>query len=195
MESHIRDLRYSAAFRAKELEKRIAHLENLVGWLTGLLIDLVAIAFGVAAAIFVEFSGWRSGLCLFSSDVLREFHLSESRVMVFPRPASRGTELIPPVQTPVRWPMGTAPPSAVPFLGGDRSSTTGGHSIRVHSSLGCPSQRVGTSQAILLFGDQDTGKLCATIWSAIVLVLVAVITAVWIGVLGFGLMHLVEYAI
>jgi hypothetical protein len=35
----------------------------------------------------------------------------------------------------------------------------------------------------------------STIWSAIVLVLVAVITAVWIGVLGFGLMHLVEYAI
>jgi hypothetical protein len=53
MESQIRDLRYSAAFRAKELEKRIAHLENLVGWLTGLLIDLIAIAFGVAAAIFV----------------------------------------------------------------------------------------------------------------------------------------------
>jgi hypothetical protein len=53
MESQIRDLRYSAAFRAKELEKRIAHLENLVGWLTGLLIDLVAIAFGIAAAIFV----------------------------------------------------------------------------------------------------------------------------------------------
>jgi len=51
MESQIRDLRYSAAFRAKELEK--AHLENLVGWLTGLLIDLIAIAFGVAAAIFV----------------------------------------------------------------------------------------------------------------------------------------------
>jgi hypothetical protein len=49
MESQIRDLRYSAAFRVKELEKRIAHLENLVGWLTGLLIDLVAIAFGVAA--------------------------------------------------------------------------------------------------------------------------------------------------
>ena len=43
MESQIRDLRYSAAFRSKELEKRIAHLENLVGWLTGLLIDLIAI--------------------------------------------------------------------------------------------------------------------------------------------------------
>jgi hypothetical protein len=53
MESQIRDLRYSAAIRTKELEKRIAHLENLVGWLTGLLIDLVAIAFGIAAAIFV----------------------------------------------------------------------------------------------------------------------------------------------
>ena len=49
MESQIRDFRYSAAI----LEKRIAHLEHLVGWLTGLLIDLVAIAFGMAAAIFV----------------------------------------------------------------------------------------------------------------------------------------------
>jgi hypothetical protein len=53
MESQFGDLRYSAVVRAKELEKRIAHLENLVGWLTGLLIDLVAIAFGIAAAIFV----------------------------------------------------------------------------------------------------------------------------------------------
>jgi hypothetical protein len=35
----------------------------------------------------------------------------------------------------------------------------------------------------------------STIWSATVLVLAAVITAVWIGVLGFGLMHLIEYAI
>ena len=53
MESQIRDFRYSAAIRTKELEKRIAHLEHLLGWLTGLLIDLVAIAFGIAAAIFV----------------------------------------------------------------------------------------------------------------------------------------------
>ena len=53
MESEIRDFRYSAAVRTDELEKRIAHLEHLVGWLTGLLIDLVAIAFGIAAAIFV----------------------------------------------------------------------------------------------------------------------------------------------
>ena len=49
MESQIRDFRYSAAI----LEKRIAHLEHLVGWLTGLLIDLAAIVFGIAAAIFV----------------------------------------------------------------------------------------------------------------------------------------------
>jgi len=35
----------------------------------------------------------------------------------------------------------------------------------------------------------------STIWSAIVLVLAAVITAVWVGVLGFGLMHLIEHAI
>ena len=53
MESQIRDFRYSAAVRTDELEKRMAHLEHLVGWLTGLLIDLVAIAFGIAAAIFV----------------------------------------------------------------------------------------------------------------------------------------------
>src|SRR5512139_1885981 len=53
MESQFGDLRYSAVVRANELEKRIAHLEHLVGWLTGLLIDLVAIAFGIASAIFV----------------------------------------------------------------------------------------------------------------------------------------------
>jgi hypothetical protein len=35
----------------------------------------------------------------------------------------------------------------------------------------------------------------STIWSAILLVLLAVVTAVWIGMLGFGLMHLIEYAI
>ena len=35
----------------------------------------------------------------------------------------------------------------------------------------------------------------STIWSAIVLVLTAVITAVWIGVLGFGLMHMIEQVI
>lgn len=35
----------------------------------------------------------------------------------------------------------------------------------------------------------------STIWSAIVLVLAAVITAVWISVLGFGLMHLIEQVI
>ena len=53
MESQIGNLRYGAATRAKELEKRIAHLENLVGWLTGLLIDLIAFGFGIATAVFV----------------------------------------------------------------------------------------------------------------------------------------------
>jgi hypothetical protein len=53
MESQIRDLRYSVAFRVKELETRVALLENLVGWMTGLLIDAIAIVFGIAAAIFV----------------------------------------------------------------------------------------------------------------------------------------------
>jgi hypothetical protein len=33
----------------------------------------------------------------------------------------------------------------------------------------------------------------STVWSAIVLVFAAVITAVWIGVLGFGLMSLIEH--
>jgi hypothetical protein len=80
--------------------------------------------------------------------------------MVFPRTASRGTELIPRPKPQFgdpgdRYTIG-GPLSRV---GGDRSSTPGGHSIRVHSSLGCQSQRVGTSQAILLFGDQDAGKL------------------------------------
>jgi membrane protein YdbS with pleckstrin-like domain len=39
--------------RVKELEKRVADLERLVGWVTGLLIDLVAIVIGIGAAIFV----------------------------------------------------------------------------------------------------------------------------------------------
>ena len=51
------------------------------------------------------------------------------------------------------------------------------------------------SQATLRFGDQDAGKVMSTVWAAMVLVLAAVITAVWIGVLGFALMHLIEHAI
>ena len=51
------------------------------------------------------------------------------------------------------------------------------------------------SQATLLFGDQDAGKVMSTVWVPLVLVLAAGITAVWIGVLGFGLMHLIEHAI
>ena len=51
------------------------------------------------------------------------------------------------------------------------------------------------SHATLRFGDQDAGKVMSTVWAAIVLVLAAVITAVWIGVLGFGLMHLIEQVI
>jgi hypothetical protein len=35
----------------------------------------------------------------------------------------------------------------------------------------------------------------STIWSAMLLVLLAAITAGWISVLGFGLMHLIEYVI
>ena len=51
------------------------------------------------------------------------------------------------------------------------------------------------SQATLLFGDQDAGKVMSTVWAALVLVLAAGITAVWIGVLGFGLMQLIEHVI
>jgi len=35
----------------------------------------------------------------------------------------------------------------------------------------------------------------STIWSAMLLVLLAVITAVWVSILGFGLMHLIEQVI
>ena len=50
-------------------------------------------------------------------------------------------------------------------------------------------------QATLRFGDQDAVKVMSTVWAALVLVLAAGITAVWIGVLGFVLMHLIEHAI
>jgi hypothetical protein len=39
--------------RIKELEKRVADLEHLVGWVTGLLIDFVAVVIAIGAAIFV----------------------------------------------------------------------------------------------------------------------------------------------
>jgi hypothetical protein len=35
----------------------------------------------------------------------------------------------------------------------------------------------------------------SSIWSVIVLALAAVITAVWIGLLGFGLLHFIERVI
>jgi hypothetical protein len=83
MESQIRDLRYSVAFRVKELETRIALLENLVGWLTGLLIDVIAIVFGIAAAIFVAGDYYR----------LISF-VGKSHHGVSISPANRRTELI-----------------------------------------------------------------------------------------------------
>jgi hypothetical protein len=39
--------------RIKELEKRVADLERLVGWVTGLLIEFVAVIIAIGAAIFV----------------------------------------------------------------------------------------------------------------------------------------------
>jgi hypothetical protein len=35
----------------------------------------------------------------------------------------------------------------------------------------------------------------SSIWSIIVLALAGIITAVWIGLLGFGLLHLIEQVI
>ena len=45
--------------RVKTLEKRIADLERLVDWLTGLLIDFVAVVIGIGAAIFVAYDYYR----------------------------------------------------------------------------------------------------------------------------------------
>ena len=45
--------RFEAARTSADLEKRIADLERLVSWLTGLLIDLVAVGLGIAGALFV----------------------------------------------------------------------------------------------------------------------------------------------
>ena len=39
--------------RVKELETRIADLERLVDWVTGLLIDFVAVVIAIGAAVFV----------------------------------------------------------------------------------------------------------------------------------------------
>ena len=100
MESQIRDFRYSAVIRTKELEKRIAHLEHLVGWLTGLLIDLVAIAFGIAAAIFVAGDYYRlssvDGAVVFAFFVCRKV-----ASWCFHEPSHQGNRADP-IQTPVR---------------------------------------------------------------------------------------------
>ena len=45
--------------RVKELEKRIADLERLVDWVTGLLIDFVAVGIAIGAAIFVASDYYR----------------------------------------------------------------------------------------------------------------------------------------
>jgi ABC-type proline/glycine betaine transport system permease subunit len=44
-------------------------------------------------------------------------------------------------------------------------------------------------------GRSVRGEIMTSIWSTIALALAAVITAVWIGALGFGLMHLIEQMI
>jgi len=45
--------------RVKELETRIADLERLVDWVTGLLIDFVAVVIAIGAAIFVASDYYR----------------------------------------------------------------------------------------------------------------------------------------
>jgi hypothetical protein len=76
--------------RVKELEKRIADLERLVGWVTGLLIDFVAVVIGIGAAIFVAGDyyrlsavGWLCSPCVYGHDAGVKFHFSESCEMVF----------------------------------------------------------------------------------------------------------------
>jgi hypothetical protein len=51
------------------------------------------------------------------------------------------------------------------------------------------------SNVIVAKSSKDPRKIMSTIWSAMLLVLLAVITAVWVSVLGFGLMHLIEQMI
>ena len=75
--------------RVKQLEKRIADLERFVGWLTGLLIDFVAVVVGIGAAIFVagddhplERGGWLGSPCVYGHDVGVKFHFSESCELV-----------------------------------------------------------------------------------------------------------------
>ncbi|MFZ1194129.1 MAG: hypothetical protein WAN49_01675, partial [Pseudolabrys sp.] len=46
-------IRQDRALWSPDLENRVADLERLVGWLVGLLIDLVAVAFGIGGALFV----------------------------------------------------------------------------------------------------------------------------------------------
>ena len=48
--------RYMAARISADLEKRITDLERLVSWLTGLLIDLVAVGVGTENLIRID---WR----------------------------------------------------------------------------------------------------------------------------------------
>jgi hypothetical protein len=48
------------------------------------------------------------------------------------------------------------------------------------------------SAAVLYFAGKET---LASLWSVILLVLTAGITSIWIGVLGFGLMRLIEHAL
>jgi hypothetical protein len=76
--------------RVKELEKRVADLERLVGWVTGLLIDFVAVVIAIGAAIFVAGDYYRlsavdgSVVLAFMVTMLAfKFHFSEGCELVF----------------------------------------------------------------------------------------------------------------
>ena len=64
--------RYMAARISADLEKRITDLERLVSWLTGLLIDLVAVGLGIAGALFVAGDYYRLSAMLATNFIFRK---------------------------------------------------------------------------------------------------------------------------
>jgi hypothetical protein len=75
--------------RVKELEKRVADLERLVGWVAGLLIDFVAVAiarsrnFCCRRLLSSQRGGWLGSPCVYGHDAGVKFHFSKSCEMVF----------------------------------------------------------------------------------------------------------------
>jgi hypothetical protein len=96
--------------------------------------------------------------------------------------------------------MGTATPSAVPFSRVFIQNLQVTRRVRANRKRGSQFDVMPVTAGRYVSGTivvwrSGRGEVMSTVWSAIVLVLAAVITAVWIGVLGFGLMHLIEHAI